>query len=197
MKQIDILTPQGNLSDIQKNPNLDVVMNLFKIPRAFTVSGFGDWNVGQHSFCTAFLALYWARFRGYEESKRNELMVMALTHDLHESATGDILPALKNSDLRAQLDEVQQSFLSSLQVEEKSELKVDLKILDVIAFMYEIQRAQTINLEQKASLQSFFLTQKEHLNNYCQSHGFNDVQDFLDQLGVFKSVTLSDPGESH
>ena len=159
MNPIDILTPQGYLSEIQKNPNLDVVMNLFKIPRAFTVSGFGDWTVGQHSFCTAFLALYWSRFREYEETKRNQLIVMALTHDLHESATGDILPALKNKALRQQLDEVQNAFLRSLHIEENATLKIDLKILDIIAFMYEIQRAQTINVEQKTSLQNFFLKQ--------------------------------------
>jgi len=186
MKQIDILTPQGYLSDIRKNPNLDVIMNLFKIPRAFTVSGFGDWNVGQHSFCTAFLALYWARFREYEASKRNQLMVLALTHDLHESATGDILPALKNEGLRQQLDDVQAAFLASLQVEEKSELKVDLKILDMIAFLYEIQRAQTINLEQKTSLEAFFLKQKEGLISFCQTHHIEDIEAFLEHLEVFK-----------
>lgn len=183
---IDILTPQGYLSEIQKRPNLDVVMNLFKIPRAFTVSGFGDWNVGQHSFCAAFLALYWAQFQGYDEAKRNQLIVMALTHDLHESATGDILPAFKNAPLRQQLDEVQDAFLKSLNIEEISSLKVDLKILDVIAFMYEIQRAQTINLEQKASLQEFFLKQKEGLIKYCASHGVEKIEAFLEHLRVFK-----------
>lgn len=183
---IDILTPQGYLSDIQKNPNLDVVMNLFKIPRAFTVSGFGNWSVGQHCFCTAFLALYWARFREYEEARRNQLIVMALTHDLHESATGDILPALKNKRLREQLDTVQQAFLQGLHIEENPELKVDLKILDIIAFMYEIQQAQTINLEQKNSLQEFFLKQKEILSTFCQNHGVDDIDAFLRQLAVFK-----------
>ncbi len=182
---IDILTPQGYLSNIQKNPNLDVVMNLFKIPRAFAVSGFGDWNVGKHSFCTAFLALYWAQFRGYEETTRNQLIVMALTHDLHEAATGDILPALKNEALRQQLDQIQNTFLESLNVEETSELKVDLKILDIIAFMYEIQQAQTINLAQKALLQEFFVTQKMNLQQYCQKWGVEDIDKFLEALGVF------------
>ena len=183
---VDILTPQGYLSEIQKNPNLDVVMNLFKIPRAFTVSGFGNWSVGQHCFCTAFLALYWAQFRKYDETRRNQLIVMALTHDLHESATGDILPALKNEGLREQLDLVQQAFLQSLQIEENAELHVDLKILDMIAFMYEIQQAQTINREQKASLQKFFLKQKRILSTFCQNHGIAYIDEFLQQLAVFK-----------
>ncbi|MBF0289381.1 MAG: HD domain-containing protein [SAR324 cluster bacterium] len=183
---IDILTPQGYLSKIQKNPNLDVVMNLFKIPRAFAVSGFGNWSVGKHSFCTAFLALYWARFRGYGEKIRNQLIVMAMTHDLHEAATGDILPALKNEELRHQLDHIQSTFLESLNVEEKSELKVDLKILDIIAFMYEIQQAQTVNLEQKVLLQEFFVTQKMNLQQYCDRWGVEHIESFLEELGVFE-----------
>ena len=64
----DILTPQGYLNEVMQQPNLDVVMNLFKIPRAFAVSGFGDWNVGQHCFCVADLALYWAKHRGYDSA---------------------------------------------------------------------------------------------------------------------------------
>ncbi len=182
---IDILTPQGYLSEIQKNPNLDVAMNLFKIPRAFAVSGFGDWNVGQHSFCVAFLALYWARFRNYEDSLRNQLMVMALTHDLHESATGDILPGLKNDKLRAQLEQVQSEFLSSLNVTHDPTLSVDLKVLDVIAFMYEIHRAQTNNMEQKELLQTFLAKQKKLLVDFCKAHHIENIDTFLESLGVF------------
>ena len=79
---LDILTPQGYLSEVMHRPNLEVVMNLFKIPRAFSVSGFGDWNVGQHCFCVAYLGLYWARRRGYDPERRNRLIVMGLTGTL-------------------------------------------------------------------------------------------------------------------
>lgn len=183
--ELDILTPQGYLKDIQHDPNLDVVMNLFKIPRAFSVSGFGDWNVGQHSFCVAFLALYWSRFRGYEESRRNRLMVLALTHDLHEAATGDILPGLKTSDLRQTLEAVQQAFLEALKVNNDPELMVDLKVLDIIAFMYEIRQAQTINSVQRNRLEEFLEKQKSLLMDYCRRHQVDDVMPFMHEVGVF------------
>lgn len=185
---VDILTPQGYLSEIQKDPNLDVVMNLFKIPRAFAVSGFGNWNVGQHSVCVAFLALYWAKFRGYDNNRRNQLMVLALTHDLHEAATGDILPGLKNIQLKNRLEDIQQEFLSALHVEEDNNLKADIKVLDIIAFMYEIQQALTINLEQKNRLQKFFIEQKNVLKNYCENNNLENIELFLDELGIFKRV---------
>ena len=42
----DIFTPQGLLADVEHDPKLDFLMNIFSIPRAFGVSGFGNpWNV--------------------------------------------------------------------------------------------------------------------------------------------------------
>ena len=52
-----IFTPQGMLGHVSKNPNLDFLMNIFNIPRVYSVSGFGTWNVGQHTMAVAFLAL--------------------------------------------------------------------------------------------------------------------------------------------
>lgn len=179
---IDILTPQGYLSDIQKNPNLDVSMNLFNIPRAFSVSGFGDWNVGKHSFCVAMLALYWGKFRGYDEEKRNRLVVMGLTHDLHESATGDILPALKNEPLRKKLDQIQETFLEGLQVTSDQDLEIDLKILDIVAFLYEIQQAQTLNNEQRSTLEEFRQKQIDGLMKFSSSHSIENLDQFLKEL---------------
>lgn len=184
---IDILTPQGYLSEIHKKPNLNVAMNLFKIPRAFSVSGFGDWSVGRHSFCVAILALYWAQFRGYDEATRNRLVVMGLTHDFHEAATGDILPALKNEELRERLDQVQDLFLQGLNVKEYDHLKVDLKILDILAFLYEIQQAQTLNVEQKETLEAFSQKQRKALETFCAKQGVTNIQTFISDLEVFKS----------
>src|SRR6266849_4826311 len=45
----NIFTPQGMLGHVSKNPNLDFLMNIFNIPRVYSVSGFGTWNVGQHT----------------------------------------------------------------------------------------------------------------------------------------------------
>lgn len=180
----DILTPQGNLREIIDRPNLDVVMNLFKIPRAFAVSGFGDWSVGQHSFCVAYLALYWAQHQGYAEEHRNRLILMGLTHDLHESATGDILPLLKIPPLRQRLDEIQQRFLEGLGAVPDPALIPELKALDRIAFLYEIRCTAVINLEQRKRLSRFFEEQKELLLRHCEQHGLHGVEKFLEAMGI-------------
>ena len=181
---VDILTPQGYLSEVMHRPNLDVVMNLFKIPRAFAVSGFGDWSVGQHCFCVAYLALYWARHRGYDAERRNRLIVMGLTHDLHESATGDILPGLKTPDLRARLEEVQTNFLAGLGVAFDEELAADLKALDMIAFLFEIRQTAVTNQAQRARLGDFFREQRAMLLRYCGEQQLEGVEEFLRETGV-------------
>ncbi|MDH4121841.1 MAG: HD domain-containing protein [Deltaproteobacteria bacterium] len=183
---LDILTPQGYLSRIQANPGLDVVMNLFRIPRAFAVSGFGDWNVGQHSFCAAFLALYWARHRGYPLETRDRLMVLGLTHDLHESATGDILPGLKVPALRERLDDVQRRFLNGLGVAQAAGLEGDLKLLDRVAFLYEIRQAAWRDNEQRRRLADFFQLQKTQLLEFAAGQGFDTVEAFLREIGLEK-----------
>lgn len=180
----DILTPQGYLSEVMHNPNLEVVMNLFKIPRAFAVSGFGDWNVGMHCFCVAYLALYWARRRGLDAGQRDRLMVMGLTHDLHEAATGDILPGLKTGELTARLDEIQRNFLSGLGVAAEQSLAAELKILDMVAFLFEIRQAAVLNREQEARLAQFFRKQKALLLRFSGEQGVDGVEDFLAEIGL-------------
>src|SRR5579871_4345445 len=92
----DIYTPQGRLGDVEHKPNLDFLMNVFNIPRAFGVSGFGgNWTVGMHAFAAAMIAFMWAQFNGFSADQRDRLVALALVHDLHEAATGDILPMFK------------------------------------------------------------------------------------------------------
>ena len=183
---VDILTPQGYLSEVMRNPNLDVVMNLFRIPRAFAVSGFGDWSVGQHCFCVAYLALYWARHRGYDEERRNRLIVMGLTHDLHEAATGDILPGLKTQDLRSRLEAIQRSFLESLGVRGDDSLADELKMLDMMAFLFEIKQAAVLNEEQRSRLAAFFSKQKVLLVEFCGEREISGAEDFLRAMNFFE-----------
>lgn len=67
----DIFTSQGILEEVERDHHLDLLMNIFNIPRAFGVSGFGgNWNMGMHSVTTAFIALYWAKFNKYDETKK-------------------------------------------------------------------------------------------------------------------------------
>ncbi|MCZ6533948.1 MAG: HD domain-containing protein [SAR324 cluster bacterium] len=181
---LDILTPQGYLSEIMHHPNLDVVMNLFKIPRAFAVSGFGDWSVGQHCFCVAYLALYWARHRGYDIERRNRLIVMGLTHDLHESATGDILPGLKTEDMRTRLEEVQRNFMRGLGVSTDESLQAELKVLDMVAFLFEIRQTAVTHQDQRRRLLHFFQEQRAMLLRHCEEQRIEGVVDFLRETGV-------------
>ena len=183
-ERLDILTPQGYLSEIMHHPNLEVVMNLFKIPRAFAVSGFGDWSVGRHSFCVAFLGLYWANQQGYDPAQRDRLVVMGLTHDLHESATGDILPALKNEALTHRLHEIQQAFLESLKISFDAALSADLKLLDMTAFLFEIRQAAVINQEQRERLRGFFERQRENLLTFAAANHLEGAEKFLAAMGL-------------
>src|SRR5260221_1647218 len=83
-QQIDyenIFTPQGMLGHVSKHPNLDFLMNIFNIPRVYSVSGFGTWNVGQHTMAVAFLALSWSAFFHYPQAKRGRLVTLAPTHE--------------------------------------------------------------------------------------------------------------------
>src|SRR5258708_39780917 len=112
LKSGDIFTPQGRLEEVENNPNLDFLMNIFNIPRAFGVSGFGgNWNVGRHYFASALIAIFWSKFNKYSEEKRNKLVTFALTHDMHEAASGDILPMLKSLDIKDTLDRLQAKLL--------------------------------------------------------------------------------------
>ncbi len=73
----NIFTPQGMLGHVSKQPNLDFLMNIFNIPRVYSVSGFGTWNVGQHTMAVAFLVLYWSAFNHYPQEKRDRLALQA------------------------------------------------------------------------------------------------------------------------
>src|SRR5690349_5603255 len=111
----DIFTPQGLLEEVETEPNLDFLMNIFNIPRAFGVSGFGgNLNVGMHSIATAFLALYWAKYNKFSPEKRDRLVTQALLHDMHEAVTGDILPMFKAKTVKEQLDKIQNNILQAV-----------------------------------------------------------------------------------
>lgn len=149
-KPEDIFTPQGSLEEVEKNPDLDFLMNVFNIPRAFSVSGFGGgWNVGMHSFATAMIALFWANFNEFPRDKKNEFIVAALLHDLHEAATGDILPMFKSKSVKVQLESIQDKIAHSLKISENIELETDLKVVDLIAFLYEIKQVSPSILNER------------------------------------------------
>lgn len=184
-----IFTPQGLLSEVEKDPKLDFLMNIFNIPRAFGVSGFGgNWDVGKHSYATALISIFWSNFNEYSEEKRGKLVTMALLHDLHESVTGDILPMFKTDELRARLDEVQDNILNALNVKFHHDLEPDLKICDLIAFYYEVKQVSPNILHpKKLSLANMMvIRQMETINKYCDKVNIDKkkVKKFIDSLEI-------------
>lgn len=184
-----IFTPQGLLEDVEKDPKLDFLMNIFNIPRAFGVSGFGgNWDVGKHSYATALIAIYWAKFNKLSEERRNKLVVMALLHDSHESVTGDILPMFKTDELRTKLDELQNNILEALNVQYDENLETDLKICDLVAFYYEVKQVSPniMNPKKMALANTMAEKQLETICEYCIKKGVEKsaVKKFINSLEI-------------
>src|SRR2546427_12841238 len=93
----NIFTPQGMLGHVSKNPNMDFLMNIFNIPRVYSVSGFGTWNVGQHTMAVAFLAFYWPAFNSYPQEKRDRLVTHTLVQDRHRGGHWHVLACFDNA----------------------------------------------------------------------------------------------------
>src|SRR2546421_11325368 len=109
----NIFTPQGMLGHVSKHPNLDFLMNIFNIPRVYGVSGFGTWNVGQHTMAVAFLVLYWSAFNSYSQEKRDPVVTLAFGADVHEAGLGGILSFFKKSAVQEGIDAIQKHILSA------------------------------------------------------------------------------------
>ena len=186
-KPEDIFTPQGLLSEVEKTPNLDFLMNVFNIPRAFGVSGFGgSWNVGKHSVATALIALFWAKFNKFSPQKRDRLVTQALLHDLHESVTGDILPMFKSTSVKKRLEKVQDNILRALGTETDRTVITDLKIVDLIAFLYEIKQVSPSILHPKKLQLAHTIEEKQRtlLFTYAKKQGVpkEKIAEFLTEL---------------
>lgn len=185
----EIFTPQGLLSEVEQNPNLDFLMNVFNIPRAFGVSGFGNgWNVGQHSFACALVALFWSKYNKFDARRRDRLVLMAIVHDLHEAVTGDILPMFKSKQVKDSLNKIQTNILNAIGVEEDNELDVDLKLVDLIAFLYEIKQVSPSILHAKKLSLASSIAKKQHekLFSYAKEKNISkeNLQKFLNLLDI-------------
>lgn len=183
-----IFTPQGMLGDVSKKPNLDFLMNIFRIPRIYGVSGFGEWNVGQHTVATAFLVLYWASFNNYSQEKRDRLVTLALVHDAHEAVIGDILPFFKTADVRSAIATIQKDILDSFAIVEDPTLAAELKLIDMISFLYEIRQSKVFGLDisKRKLLQQIYTRQKEAIFAYAKAQHIEKrkISAFLKKMGL-------------
>ena len=166
----NIFTPQGMLGHVSKNPNLDFLMNIFNIPRVYSVSGFGTWNVGQHTMAVAFLVLYWSAFNSYPQEKRDRLVTLALVHDAHEAVIGDILPFFKTSAVKEAIETIQSDIQSAFAIEEDQALHDELKLLDMIGFLYEISQSSPrgIDPSRRKLIKQMYARQREDILAYAE-----------------------------
>jgi 5'-deoxynucleotidase YfbR-like HD superfamily hydrolase len=182
----NIFTPQGMLGHVSKHPNLDFLMNIFNIPRVYSVSGFGTWNVGQHTMAVAFLALYWSAFNSYPQEKRDRLVTLALVHDAHEAVIGDILPFFKTAAVKEAIETIQNDILSAFSIEEDQTLRDELKLLDMMSFLYEISQSSPrgINPSKRKLIKRMYARQKEEIFAYTEKAKFDQekVDKFLKSM---------------
>jgi hypothetical protein len=182
----NIFTPQGMLGHVSKHPNLDFLMNIFNIPRVYSVSGFGTWNVGQHTVAVAFLALYWSAFNAYPQDKRDRLVTLALVHDVHEAVIGDILPFFKTAAVKEAIEAIQRDILSAFAIEEDQTLHEELKLLDMMGFLYEISQSSPkgIDLSKRKLIKQMYARQKEQILEYAEQAEIDQekVNEFLKSM---------------
>jgi hypothetical protein len=184
----NIFTPQGMLGHVSKNPNLDFLMNIFNIPRVYSVSGFGTWNVGQHTVAVAFLVLYWSAFHSYPQEKRDRLVTLALMHDVHEAVIGDILPFFKTAAVKEAIDSIQNDILHAFAIEEDQALHDELKLLDMIGFLYEIGQSSPKGIDPSKSelIRQMYDRQKEEILKYAGKANIDQktVSEFLTSMNL-------------
>ncbi len=182
----NIFTPQGMLGHVSKHPNLDFLMNLFNIPRVYSVSGFGTWNVGQHTMAVAFLALYWSAFHSYPQEKRDRLVTLALVHDAHEAVIGDILPFFKTAAVKEAIETIQSDILSAFSIEEDQTLREELKLLDMMSFLYEISQSSPKGIDpaKRKLIKQMYARQKADILAYAEQTKIDQkkVNDFLKSM---------------
>src|SRR6266702_4238621 len=182
----NIFTPQGMLGHVSKHPNLDFLMNIFNIPRVYSVSGFGTWNVGQHTMAVAFLALYWSAFNSYPQEKRDRLVTLALVHDAHEAVIGDILPFFKTAAVKEAIEAIQHDILSAFSIEEDQTLHHELKLLDMIGFLYEISQSSPrgIDPSKRKLIKQMHVRQEQAILEFAEKAKIDQqkVEEFLKSM---------------
>src|SRR2546430_12958891 len=182
----NIFTPQSMLGHVSKHPNLDFLMNIFNIPRVYSVSGFGTWNVGQQTMAVAFLALYWSAFNSYPQEKRDRLVTLALVHDAHEAVIGDILPFFKTAAVKEAIETIQNDIMGAFSIEENQALHDELKLLDMMGFLYEISQSSPkgIDPSKRKLIKQMHARQEEEILAYAErvQIGQRKVNDFLKQM---------------
>jgi 5'-deoxynucleotidase YfbR-like HD superfamily hydrolase len=126
--------------------------------------------VGQHSVAVAFLTLYWSAFHSYPAEKRDRLVTLALVHDIHEAVIGDILPFFKTAAVKEAIEAIQRDILGAFAIEEDQTLHDELKLLDMMAFLYEISQSSPrgISPSERKLIKKMYDRQKADILSYAR-----------------------------
>ncbi len=118
----------------------------------------------------AFLVLYWSAFHSYPQEKRDRLVTLALVHDAHEAVIGDILPFFKTAAVKEAIETIQSDILSAFSIEEDQALHDELKLLDMIGFLYEIRQSSPRGIDptQGELIKQMYDRQKKEILTYTE-----------------------------
>ncbi len=134
----------------------------------------------------AFLALYWSAFNSYPQEKRDRLVTLALVHDAHEAVIGDILPFFKTAAVKEAIETIQQDILSAFSIEEDQTLRDELKLLDMMGFLYEISQSSPkgIDPSKRKLIKQMYTRQKAEILAYTEKANIDrqKVSEFLKHM---------------
>jgi len=134
----------------------------------------------------AFLALYWSAFNSYAPEKRDRLVTLALVHDAHEAVIGDILPFFKTAAVKEAIETIQNDIMGAFSIEEDQALHDELKLLDMMGFLYEISQSSPkgIDPSKRKLIKQMHARQEEEILAYAErvQIGQKKVNDFLKQM---------------
>jgi hypothetical protein len=136
----------------------------------------------------AFLVLYWSAFHSYPQEKRDRLVTLALMHDVHEAVIGDILPFFKTAAVKEAIDSIQNDILRAFAIEEDQALHDELKLLDMIGFLYEIGQSSPKGIDPSKSelIKQMYDRQKEEILKYAGKANIEQktVNEFLTSMNL-------------
>jgi 5'-deoxynucleotidase YfbR-like HD superfamily hydrolase len=93
-----------------------------------------------------------------------------LVHDAHEAVIGDILPFFKTAAVKEAIETIQNDILSAFSIEEDQTLRDELKLLDMMSFLYEIGQSSPrgINPSKRKLIKQMCARQKEEIFAYTE-----------------------------
>ncbi len=107
-------------------------------------------------------------------------------HDAHEAVIGDILPFFKTPAVREAIEAIQRDILNAFSIEEDQALQAELKLLDMISFLYEISQSSPKGIDptKRKLLKQMYARQKEDILAYAEKAQIdsNQVKDFLKSM---------------